>query len=133
MNSNHIFVVNLMSFVQLLHARSSPECSWTLPLLSITRSSSPLPRYHLSSTETVSMTAPVYNFVVTARVRVCCSVCVYICPLKPAHVCCVMTAAVYNASPWQGSFGPSSPYRPPSSVTNVYADNDVIFSPLCDL
>lgn len=79
------------------------------------------------------MTALVYNVVVTARVRVCYSVCVYICPLKPAHVCRVMTAAVYNASPWQGSFGPSSPSRPPSSVTNVRADNDVIFSPLCDL
>lgn len=34
--------------------------------------------------------------------------CVYICALKLVHVWPVMTAAVYNASPWQGSFGPTS-------------------------
>lgn len=60
-------------------------------------------------------------------------VCVYICALKLMHVFPVMTAAVYNASSWQGSFGPPSLSRLLSSVTDVRVDDDVIFSPLCDL
>lgn len=63
----------------------------------------------------------------------CVCVFVYICALKLVHVCPVMTAAVYNAWSWQGSFGPPSLPRPLSGVTDVRVDDDVIFSPLCDL
>jgi len=68
-------------------------------------------------------------------VRVCVTpcVCVCACALVRVHVCPVMTAAVYNGSSWQGSFGPPSLPRPLSGVTRVRVDDDVIFSPLCDL
>lgn len=81
------------------------------------------------------MTALVYNLVVTARVRECVllPVCVCVCALVRVHVCPVMTAAVYNGSSLQRSFGPPSLPRLLSGVTRVRVDDDVIFSPLCDL
>lgn len=95
----------------------------------------PLSPYHLISTETPLMTALVYSVVVTpwAWVRCCMCVSARARALKLAHVPPVMTAAVYNVSSWQGSFAPPSLPRPLSGVTRVRVDDDVIFSPLCDL
>ena len=71
------------------------------------------------------MTALVYNVVVTVHMCVCVSA------LTRVHVCPVMTVAVYNASSWQGSFGP--PSRLLSHVTRVRVNDNLIFSPPCDL
>lgn len=79
------------------------------------------------------MTALVYNLVVTARVRECVLLPACVCALVLVHVCPVMTAAVYNGSSWPRSLGPPSLPRLLSGVTRVRVDDDVIFSPLCDL
>lgn len=68
----------------------------------------------------------------SSRVVYAC-VCHPVCAHKLVHACSVMTAAVYNGSSWQGSFDPPFLPRSLSGVTRVRVDDDVIFSPLCDL
>lgn len=130
-----VFVLFVLLQRADLSCTHSPADSWTVTLLYPPPPCSSSPPSSLSfelRRDSSNDSTCLYCHCHSSCLCVCCLVCVYIRALKLVHVCLVMTATVYNALSWQGSFGPSALARCLVSL-KPRLDDDVIFSPSCDL